>query len=111
MPRHGDTDDVLERRGASVRERAMWRAAPTVRSAEGWASRLSRWRVRRSGPGGRGGQQKGRAADEVDLGRKIRGQHRDDKEREVHAYRDRVGHLWVAVLLGIVRGFDFVADV
>ena len=88
----------------------MYRAAPTVRSAEGWGSRLSGWRVCRSGPGGRRRQQKGRAADEVDLGRKIRGQHGEDKKRKVHAHRNRVGQLWVAVLLGIVRRLDFRAD-
>lgn len=100
----------LERSGGSTRKSARERAAPTVRSAERWGPRLSRWCVRRSGPGGRRSQQEGRAADERNLGRDARGKRRDEQERQVHTHGHRVRQLWVAVILGIVRPFDFRAE-
>lgn len=109
-PPHAGTDGVFERSGGSVRKGAMWRAAPTVRSREGWGSRLSRWRVRRSGSGGRRGQQEGRAADEGNLGREMGGHRTDDEERQVHAHGDRVGQPWVAVIVGIVRDSELQVD-
>jgi hypothetical protein len=101
--------NVLERIGVA----ASWRATRCVArtwSAEGWGSRLSRRRARRSCSGGRSGQQEGGVVGNLNRGRKIRRWLRDDKNLEVRTNRYGVRHLWMSVILGIVRGADLYAD-
>jgi hypothetical protein len=95
---------------ACRRARECGAAQPTIRSAEGRGSRLSRRGVGRSGAGGRGGQQQGRSADQPDLDREICIESRRDEQRELHAQRDSVGDLRVTMILGIVRSSHRRAD-